>query len=619
MKKFAQGDPETKSQDIKERNLRILKEFFPEAFSEGCLDPKILAELLPNGAINEREEKYGLNWHGKRQARQIALAPSTATLRPRPAESVDWDTTENIMIEGDNLEVLKLLQKSYAGKVKLIYIDPPYNTGKDFVYPDNFQDNIKNYLELTGQIGDGGKKLSSNTESSGRFHTDWLNMMYPRLRLAKSLLREDGVIFVSIDDHEFQNLKITLDEIFGEENFLCVVVWRRRQVPDNRNENNVSTDHEYIVGFGKGSAVLNGKAKDLSKYKNPDNDPRGPWMSDNMTGLANAIERPNLHYDLINPETGIAYPPSANRGWAYERSTTAKLIAERRILWPSSPSGRPRLKRFRDELQNDVTGFSSLQELGFTTDGTRELEELFGRKVFAFPKPIAVPLMAIRQCTNSTEKEIVLDLFAGSGTTGHATFVANLEDGGDRRFILVQLPEPTELVDYATIAELTKERLRIAGSKLRQANPLFHGDYGFRVFRLDSSSINAWAPETSALDDTLLRSIDHLKPDRENDDILYELLLKLGLDLCVPIEHRTIADIVVHSVGAGTLLVCLATRISWEDVEELALGIIDWHKQLNPAVESSIVFRDSAFVDDVTKTNVTAILQQHGLSNVRSL
>jgi adenine-specific DNA-methyltransferase len=618
MKQITAHDPETKSADVIAGNIQQLMSLFPEAVCEGKLDFDVLKELL-GGVVDEREEKYGLNWHGKRRARQLALTPSAGTLRPCPEESVDWGTTRNLMIEGDNLEVLKLLQKSYAGKVKLIYIDPPYNTGKDFVYPDNFQDNIKNYLEVTGQIGDGGKRLSSNTESSGRFHTDWLSMMYPRLKLAKSLLREDGIIFVSIDDHEIQNLKIVLDEIFGEENFLCVVVWRRRQVPDNRNENNVSTDHEYIVGFGKGAAVLNGKAKDLTKYKNPDNDIRGPWMSDNMTGLANALERPNLHYDLINPETGIAYPPSANRGWAYERSTAEKLIAERRILWPASPNGRPRLKRFRDELQNDVTGFSSLQDLGFTTDGTRELEELFGRKVFAFPKPIAVPLMAIRQCTNPTEKDIILDLFAGSGTTGHATFVANLEDSGNRRFILVQLPEPTELVDFATIAELTKERLRRAGSRLREDNPLFSGDYGFRVFKLDSSNINAWDPAPSTFDDTLLRSIDHLKPDRDNDDILYELLLKLGLDLCVPIERRTIADIIVHSVGAGALLVCLTPRISQEEVERLALGIIDWHKQLNPAGESTVVFRDSAFADDVAKTNLAAILQQHGLENVRSL
>lgn len=620
MEKLSANDPETRSVDILAQNIDRLKNLFPEVVTEGKIDFEVLKQLL-GGVVEEREEKYGLNWHGKRRARQLALTPSTGTLRPCPEESVDWGITQNLMIEGDNLEVLKLLQKSYAGKVKLIYIDPPYNTGKDFVYPDDFQDNIKNYLELTGQV-EGGKKISSNTEASGRFHTDWLNMMYPRLKLAKDMLREDGVIFVSIDDHEFQNVKSILDDVFGEENFLCVVVWRRRQVPDNRNVNNVSIDHEYIVGFGKGTAVLNGKAKDLSKYKNPDNDPRGPWMSDNMTGLANKEERPNLHYDLVNPATGIAYPPSTTRGWAYERTTTAKLIAENRILWPTSAAGRPRLKRFLSELQNDVTGFSSLQEVGFTTDGTREVEELFGKKVFAFPKPVAVPLLAIRQSTNTTSGDIVLDFFSGSGTTAQAVFVANGEDNGNRRFILVQLPElllGTEPGGLATIADITKERLRRAAKKIKDEGPLFSGDLGFRVFKLDSTNIRAWEPNRDNLAQTLLDNVEHIKSGRTEADILCELLLKLGLDLCVPIEEKTITGKTVHSIGAGTLLVCLAPQIAREEVEELALGMAEWHKELAPAGESTVVFRDRAFADDVAKTNLTAILQQHGLENVRSL
>ncbi len=629
MRKLTAQDPETKSADVLAENIERLRALFPEAFTEGKVDFDVLRQLL-GGTVDEREEKYGLNWHGKRRARQLALTPSTGTLRPCPEDSVDWDTTQNLMIEGDNLEVLKLLQKSYAGKVKLIYIDPPYNTGNDFVYPDDFKDNIANYLMLTGQTDSDGRKITSNTEASGRFHTQWLNMMYPRLLLARQLLRDDGTIFVSIDDHEVHHVRCIMNEVFGEENFLCAVVWKRRQVPDNRNRNNVSTDHEYVIAYGKPEAVFNGTDKDLDKYKNPDNDPRGPWMSDNMTGLANKDERPNLHYDLVNPATGISYPPSPTRGWAYEPATMSKLVAEERILWPSAAGGRPRLKRFLKDLKNTVTGFSSMQELGFTTAGTRELEALFGEKVFAFPKPLSVPKMAVEQCTAANTNDVVVDFFAGSATTGESVFEVNGADNGNRRAILVQFPEPTGHKQFPTIADIGKERLRRAGKKIRDENPLFAGDLGFRVFKLASSNIRAWEPDRENLAQTLEDSVEHLKTDRTEQDILFELLLKLGLDLTVPIEPKTIAGKNVHSIGAGTLLVCLAPQITAAEVETLALGIVEWHKQLAPAGETTVVFRDSAFAlpattnaaqagDDVAKTNLAAILQQHGLENVRSL
>ncbi len=633
MKKIGQGEPESQSKDIKENNLRMLKELFPEAFSEGYLDPKILVELLPNGAIDEMEEKYGLNWHGKRQARQIALSPSSGTLRPCPAESVNWDTTENIMIEGDNLEVLKLLQKSYACKVKLIYIDPPYNTGKDFVYPDNFQDNIKNYLELTNQIGEGGKRLSSNTEASGRFHTDWLNMMYPRLKLARNLLREDGAIFISADDGEVANLRLVLNDIFGEENFVAQFVWKARQFTDARAGTNVSTDHEYILAYAKDAGfTLRGVGRDETKFTNPDGDTRGPWMSRSILGLATRDQRPNLHYEIVEPITGRIFPPNPSTGWRYSRDKMQCLIEEKSILFPVKDDGRPREKKFRKDMMADFIAYRSIIDGVHTANGTEEIRTLFGADVFDFPKPTELLRQLVEQVVDSND--IALDFFAGSGTTAHAVWLQNMNAQDLRRWILVQLPEPLDptnrdqkaAVDFCdslskprNIAELTKERLRLASKELLAKNPLFAGDLGFRVFKLDSSNISAWDPDRTGLDEALLSSIEHIKSDRGEEDVLYELLLRLGLDLCVPIERKTISGKLVHNIGAGALFVCLSSNVSSVDMEMLALGIVEWHRELNPPGESSIVFRDSSFSDDVTKTNLTAILQQHGLENVRSL
>ena len=627
MQKIEAFDPETHSADIVAGNIDTLKALFPEAFTEGKVDFEVLKQLL-GGAVDEREEKYGLNWHGKRRARQLALTPSTGTLRPCPDESVDWDSTQNLMIEGDNLEVLKLLQKSYAGKVKLIYIDPPYNTGKDFVYPDNFQDNIKNYLELTGQV-EGGQKISSNTEASGRFHTDWLNMMYPRLKLARNLLRRDGTIFISIDDGELPRLRIAADDIFGEENFLACFVWKSRQNKDNRTVTGASVDHEYVVCYGNS---IRGAARDRSQYSNPDGDPRGDWTSANMVGIATADRRPNLHYDLINPETGINYG-CPEMGWRYEPKTMERLISEDRILWPAAPDGRPRRKAFLSELDSDFTGYSTIVGDGmFTRDGTADIDALFDTRIFNFPKPVKLVASLIEQ--GSGGDDIILDFFAGSGTSAHAVMSQNAADSVNRRYITVQLPEPLDAADREqktaadfcdkigkprTIAELTKERLRRAAAKVKADNPMFAGDTGFRVFKLDHSNIRAWNPNPADLEQTLFAHQDHLIEGRAESDILYELLLKLGLDLCVPIEQRTVAAKDVHAVGGGVLMACLAPTISRDDVESLAQGIVAWHEELQPAGDTTCVFRDSAFADDVAKTNLAAILEQHGIQNVRSL
>jgi adenine-specific DNA-methyltransferase len=532
------------------------------------------------------------------------------------------------MIEGDNLEVLKLLQKSYAGKVKLIYIDPPYNTGKDFVYPDNFRDSIGSYLELTEQV-QGGVRMLANTESSGRFHTDWLNMIYPRLRLARSLLRQDGIIFISIDDAEMPKLRFVCDEIFGEENFLGCFIWKSRQNKDNRTVTGASIDHEYVICYGN---AIRGSARNTSQYSNPDNDSRGDWASANMVGIATADRRPNLHYDLIHPETGINYG-CPDMGWRYDRNTMGRLISENRIIWPSEKTGRPRRKAFLNELESDFTGFSTM--IGsdiYTKHGTEDIDGLFNVRVFNFPKPVKLISTLVEQ--GSGDGDIVIDFFAGSGTTAHAVMEQNASDGANRRFIVVQLPEPLSpdnpeqktASDYCdslgqprTIAELTKERLRRSGKKVKSENSLFMGDIGFRVFKLDKSNIRLWSPDPENLSQTLLDHHEHILQGRTEADIVYELLLKLGLDLCVPMESRIVAGKTIEAVGGGVLMLCLAEKLAVAEVEAVAAGIVAWHKELAPAGDSTVVFRDSAFDSDVAKTNMAAILAQNGLENVRSL
>ena len=654
MKKLTASDPETRSADPVAENVEKLKELFPELVTESeegvAINVDVLKSLVGDKTVTESDEKYGLNWFGKRRARQLALTPSTGTLRPCPEDSVDWDTTQNLMIEGDNLEVLKLLQKSYAGKVKLIYIDPPYNTGRDFVYPDNFTDNIKNYMELTGQV-EGGAKISSNTDASGRFHTDWLNMMYPRLKVARELLRRDGVIFISIDDGEVASLRKVCDDIFGEENFFAQIPWQSRL--SVQNDTDLSVQHEHLVAYARNRRIEHRRLKeknaekwftlgsfaafplplDESRYDNPDNDSRGRWKADPFDA---PNIRENLTYAIKNPKTGEEHWPPSGRCWRTEPDKFRELLADGRIVFGRSGDGRPQLKVFYEEkkLFGEVpTSWFDGGRYGTATNGTQELQGLFsGDSPFSFPKPTKLLAAIIKLATRNND--LVIDFFSGSGTTGHSVMVQNATDAGNRRFILVQLPEPIDsdkAVEKAAalacdkiekprnIAELTKERLRRAGIKTREENPVFSGDLGFRVFKLDSSNINAWEPNRDDLDKTLLDSVEHVKSGRTESDVLYELLLKLGLDLCVPIETREISGVSVHAVGGGVLMACLAEAINQETVEPIAQGIVDWRSALNPAGDTTCVFRDSAFSDDVAKTNLAAILEQSGIANIRSL
>lgn len=630
MQKIDANSAEAQSANLMAANIEQLKALFPELITEGpsgvAVNVDVLKSLVGDKTANDADEKYGLNWHGKRQARKLALTPCTGTLIPHPEDSIDWDTTQNLMIEGDNLEVLKLLQKSYAGKVKLIYIDPPYNTGKDFVYPDNFQDSIKNYLELTRQL-DGGQKISSNTDASGRFHTDWLNMIYPRLRLAHSMLSQDGAIFVSIADHEIHNLRHALDEIFGPENFIATVIWHKMDSPKN-SAVHLSEDHDYIVIYARDSDVwrpcpLPRTEEMIARYKNPDNDPRGPWL---LGDLAARNFYGQGRYPIKTPSGKVISGPPAGSYWRVSEEKFHELDRDNRIWWGSGGDNRPGIKRFISEVKDGVVPqtYWPWKDVGSTRHAKQELSQLMdaeaGEELFITPKPVRLMKRVLQ--IGASKDALVLDFFAGSGTTAHAALELNAEDGGTRRYILVQLQEPLEAVSskgYSSIADITRDRVMRAGAKIREGHPLFTGDLGFRTFRLDTSNIRAWNPDPGALEQSLFSHQDHLVENRSESDVLYELLIKLGLDLCVPIAKRVIAGKDVHSVGGGVLMACLATHIETAEVEAVAQDIVAWRKELAPAGDTTCVFRDSAFSDDVAKANMAAILEQNGITTVRSL
>ncbi len=632
MKKIEAGAPETQSANLVADNVAQLRALFPELVTEGPNGPAInmdvLKALVGDATVTDAEEKYGLNWHGKRAARQLALTPSTGTLRPCPDESVDWDTTKNLMIEGDNLEVLKLLQKSYAGKVKLITIDPPYNTGKDFVYPDNFHDSIQNYLELTGQA-EGSRRISSHTEASGRFHTDWLNMLYPRLKLAHSLLRQDGAIFVSIADHEIHNLRAVMNEIFGEENFIATVIWQKVFSPKN-SARHFSEDHDYIVVYAKNAEAwtprLLPRTQEMeARYANPDNDPRGPWTSGDLSARNYYGEGT---YPVTCPSGRVIDGPPPGTYWRVSKTKFDEMDRDGRIWWGADGGNMPRMKRFLSEVKDGRTPQTlwTYDEVGHTQEAKKELmaavEFPNSDVVFDTPKPTRLMRRILQLGTSPKGSDLVLDFFAGTGTTMDALFALNAEDGGNRRCILVQLPEPLEGAESAgwkTIADVTKARVRGAGKRHKTADPMFTGDVGFRCFRLDTSNIAAWSPKIEDLKSSLFDHAEHLVEGRTAADVLYELLLKLGLDLCVPSSTKTIAGKQVHSVAGGVLITCLESSISAHEVEALAQGIVAWRKELAPAGDTTCVFRDSAFADDVAKTNIAAILEQNGIANVRSL
>lgn len=582
------------SSNLRAELLEQLKALIPEAITEGRVDWDAMRAALGE-LVDDGPERYSFTWAGKRDALRALQTPSRATLIPDETASVEFSKTGHVFVEGENLETLKLLYRSYFGRVKMIYLDVPYNTGNDFVYPDDYADSLGRYLELTGQRDTSGNLLTSNPETGGRYHSSWLSMMYPRLFLARQLLRDDGVIFVSIDDHEAHNLRVILNEIFGEESFLACFIWHRRQMADSRNQDRASTDHEYVLAYRNPKAVLAGKNIDTDKYTNPDGDPRGPWFSADITGLANKARRPNLHYNVVNPETGIVYPPSATRGWSCSETTFKRHIEQNRILWPAKPDGRPRLRKFLDEVVNFQTGFSSMLKVGFTTEGTREIQDLFGEKVFPFPKPVGLVKTLVEQVT--AENDIILDFFAGSATTAQAVLEQNRADGGNRRFVLVQLPEPTGNADFPTIADIAKERVRRVIARLKKADAHKNGDgqgdmtpdaapedLGMRVFRLAPSHFRTWSgvdgsTEPEAYLDQLEMMTDPLVEGWTEAGVLWEVIMREGLSLTARVERLPVGENVVWRVmdpdRDQVLHVCLDRTVTPSNFRALGLSPAD--------------------------------------------
>ena len=623
-------DPKThgRSPDFVAENIAQLKQLFPEAFTEGKVDFDALRQVLGEYA-DDQVERYGLNWTGKGKARQIAQMPSSGTLRPAPDESVEWDTTQNVFIEGDNLEVLKLLQKSYHRRVKMIYIDPPYNTGKEFIYPDRYQDNLNTYLRYTGQVDGEGLKITANAETQGRYHTNWLNMMYPRLKLARNLLRDDGVIFVSIDDHEVQNLRHLMDEVFGPENFIATVIWQKMYAPKS-SAKHFSEDHDYIVVYARDAEewrpeMLPRTAEQDSVYKNPDNDPRGIWRPNNLAAR-NYYSKGT--YAITCPGGRIIDGPPSGSYWRISEEKFRELDADGRIWWGEDGNNVPAPKIFRTEVKQGRVPQTlwNWKDVGHNQEAKKELLKRISfatsDSVFETPKPPRLIQQMLRIGTRSGECDVVLDFFAGSGSTGDAVMQLNAEDDGNRRFVLVQLPEKTGASDYATIAEITKARLRAAADATAAATQgSLPGldesggvDLGFRVFKLDSTNIRPWEGDFDNLEPELMAAVDNIKTERSEDDVLYELLLKYGLDLSLPIEKRTVEDKRVFILGAGALVVCLASDVTLSVVE----GIGALKEELKPEV-MRVVFRDASFKDDVVKTNAVQILKRAGIDDIKSL
>lgn len=616
-----------KSLDIVSENVTKLKELFPEVFSEGKIDFTKLEEEL--GQFTDKEnERYNFTWNGKQEAKRIAQTPSTGTLRPSKEDSKDWDTTQNLYIEGDNLEVLKLLQKSYHKQVKMIYIDPPYNTGKDFVYKDNFKDNIKNYMEQTGQVDSDGNRLSTNSDTNGRYHSDWLSMMYPRLKLARNLLKDDGVIFISIDDNEVANLRKLCDEIFGEDNFVADSIWRSTD-NSNNDAKQFSSDYNHTLIYSKNPAWQPVKISDPAKqthFKNPDNDPKGAYFDGNPLNSPNPRE--NLTYDLVSPTGHIIKPPK--NGWRWSKETIQEKIETGEIRFTEDGKAIRR-RTYLCDMQGLPPSnlWIDLDKTGHNRQSKYELLKMIPEDIFDTPKPVKL-LKYILEISGIKEDDIVLDFFSGSATTAHSVMQFNSEDGNKRKFICIQLPEETDekskayKAGYKNICEIGKERIRRAGEKIIADKPdkdLSNLDIGFKVYKLDSSNIKEWDSDFDNLEANLLDSVDNIKSDRTSEDLLYEILLKYGLDLTLPIEEKIIAGKTVYNIGFGALVVCLDDAITVEVVEAIAEFIKEQvvYDEEKKKRHARVVFKDKSFADTNVKTNAIQVLKQHDIDEVVSI
>ena len=590
------------------------------------VDFDALRSDLSDHVVDGERERYQFTWPGKREAKLKARRPTQKTMRPCPEKSVDWDTTQNLYIEGDNLEALKIMRETYAGKVKLIYIDPPYNTGHDYVYDDDYSQTRAEYDAESGDYDEEGGRLVANPESNGRFHSDWCSMMYPRLMLARDMLSEDGVICISIDDIEVRNAKCICDEIFTPTCFVAQLVWKSRQNKDNRTVSGISGDHEYVLVYSKtlGKRVFLGSKRDTSGYKNPDNDPKGPWASANMVGLATASARPNLHYDLVNPNTGINYG-CPEKGWRYDRNTMGRLIAANLILWPDSPSGRPRRKKYLCELSDERPGFPSIigDDL-YTRNGSAEIRELLGAPVFDFPKPSGLIRELVEQAT--ARGDYILDFFSGSASTAQAVLSQNVRDGGTRRFILVQLPEKCEgneaaKAGFGTICDVGEERIRRAGAKIKDeveeancqlelgANPKPVPDIGFRVLRVDDSCLKDEYATPAEYDQTQLDLFaDNAVEGMEPLDLLFQALPAFRIPYSAKIAERELGGKACFDANDGQLIACFD-----EDVDTVALEAIARERPIYA------LFRDASFSNDAAVANLEELFKTFSSETIRKV
>ena len=622
------------SMNLVQENAKKLKEIFPEIFVEDKIDFDLLEQICCGGGVQKLEdskERYSLTWNGKARARQIAQEVSTGTLRPAKEESKNWDNTENIYIEGDNLEVLKLLQKSYHGKIKMIYIDPPYNTGKDFVYKDNFTDNIENYKKVTGQVSEEGTKLTTNTDTDGRYHSNWLNMMYPRLKLARNLLTDDGVIFISIDDNEQANLKKLCDEIFGEENFRNVIQTRRRVKSLNSQFAEIglyslNVGLEYILVYSKSkSFLMNAIREEKEKFSE-----KGRWD----VFWSNA-DRPTMRYEILG------FTP--NEGQWRTSKEKAEIAIENYKIYQQNFSKemsieeyykKTGIKNFIRRIENGIGKNGGVQHWIAPSESKLRTTNWSNLEVSQISKEIELPfenpknkilIIELLKLVKYKKSDIILDFFSGSATTAHSVMQLNAEDGGNRKYIMVQLPELCDesseayKAGYKNICEIGKERIRRAGEKIKsdESLPLENReklDVGFKVFKLDSTNIKEWDTDTEDLQQTLLDSIENIKRDRKTLDVLYEILLKYGLDLNIPIEENK--DF--YSIGGGSLLVSLNKEIN----NEVINSICEEYKKLqeiDKEFKTTVILRDNSFKDDEVKTNAIKKLEQVGISEIRSI
>jgi adenine-specific DNA-methyltransferase len=608
---------------IQENLLEELKQLIPEAISESKINWELLREVLGEHLEEEgtEAEHFGLNWAGKRQARRLASSPSKGTLKPVLGEGINEENTGNIFIEGDNLEVLKLLQKSYVNRVKLIYIDPPYNTGKDFVYKDNFSEPLEDYLRKTNQKDEEGNLLTSNPKSGGRFHSNWLNEIYPRLKLARNILRDDGVIFISIDDNEVHHLRFILNEIFGEENFLASIIWKKRGGPPN--DRTIGNIHEYILVYAKDYlevdlSLLPRTEDSIARYQNPDNDLRGAWVAGDISANAKGGRYvSSLDYEIVNPNTGEKHLPPEGACWRFNSQKIQELIRDNRITFGSDGRGRPKLKRFLSEVRDGLTISSIWDNLATNTTARSEIKQIFGsNSVFETPKPVDLISQILKIALKPDE--LIVDFYSGSSSTAHAVLKLNQTDSGNRRFIMVQLPELTNNNKYSTIAEIGKERIRsvIRQIKEEQQNQLeLNGekeqDLGFKVYKLDKSNLKIWEnhqnDDLKAFQDSLFDFENPLIDGWKEEDVVTEIQLIEGFPLDSKIEKADIftrnrvlevaSDLIGHK-----LFICLENQLKLETIEQV--------KSL--ASEDIFICLDNALTDE-------AKLQLADSCNVKAL